>query len=304
MAKLNVDTLLNEAEQLLVDFSDSDITGNLVNREPPTPLMSNPIISNTNNKVVPPAVAPVVAPVVAPPLLTNNTGINNGSELVPLNDITGFSSESLDSPGIPTIANAHNVKLPSDPVDSASSDPRHSKNIARSERNANIQRAQRNRQIRQNRLPNGPPSKNGQPTRSSTRPSTRPPTRPPTRPANRSDNRANRSETSGVINKFKTKPAQSPSGDTTHNLNYEQLTQSNMSNDELVSPKTNKSDELKLCLKSKSTKIMGYSVPTSTLYFIIVLAIISIGLYFLTKPKKTKKSKKKTDKIDDEEDRE
>ena len=42
---------------------------------------------------------------------------------------------------------------------------------------------------------------------------------------------------------------------------------------------------------SHLTSIMGYSIPTCTLYFIAVLVIIAIGLYFLTgekkKPEKT-----------------
>ena len=37
---------------------------------------------------------------------------------------------------------------------------------------------------------------------------------------------------------------------------------------------------------SHLTNIMGYNIPTSTLYFIIVMIIIAVGLYFLTSERK------------------
>lgn len=45
--------------------------------------------------------------------------------------------------------------------------------------------------------------------------------------------------------------------------------------------------------KSHLTTFFGYSIPTSTLYFIIVLVLIAIGLYFLTAEKKKDKEKDK-----------
>ena len=43
------------------------------------------------------------------------------------------------------------------------------------------------------------------------------------------------------------------------------------------------------------TKIMGYSIPTSTLYFLAVLVVIAVILYFLTKEKEKPKKKKEKD---------
>ncbi|VBB17882.1 hypothetical protein YASMINEVIRUS_345 [Yasminevirus sp. GU-2018] len=45
-------------------------------------------------------------------------------------------------------------------------------------------------------------------------------------------------------------------------------------------------DDNKVALPSHLTNIFGYNIPTSTLYFIIVLVIIAVGLYFLTAERK------------------
>jgi hypothetical protein len=44
---------------------------------------------------------------------------------------------------------------------------------------------------------------------------------------------------------------------------------------------------------SHLTSIMGYNIPTSTLYFIIVLVAIAVGLYFMTTDRKKDKEKDK-----------
>lgn len=44
--------------------------------------------------------------------------------------------------------------------------------------------------------------------------------------------------------------------------------------------------------KSHMSSLLGYNIPTSTLYFIIVLVIIAVGLYFLTAEKKRDKDTK------------
>lgn len=46
-------------------------------------------------------------------------------------------------------------------------------------------------------------------------------------------------------------------------------------------------------LKSHMTSLMGYNIPTTTLYFIIVMIIIAVALYFLTAEKKRDKEKEK-----------
>jgi len=48
--------------------------------------------------------------------------------------------------------------------------------------------------------------------------------------------------------------------------------------------------------KSHLTSIFGYNIPISTLYFIIVLAIISVALYFLTGAKRKENKDKDKDK--------
>jgi hypothetical protein len=45
--------------------------------------------------------------------------------------------------------------------------------------------------------------------------------------------------------------------------------------------------------KSHMTSLMGYNIPTTTLYFIIVMCVIAIALYFLTAEKKKDKDKQK-----------
>lgn len=45
------------------------------------------------------------------------------------------------------------------------------------------------------------------------------------------------------------------------------------------------------------TTIFGYTLPTSTLYFIIALLMIAIGLYFVTSDKRKKKKKEDEDDI-------
>ena len=61
-----------------------------------------------------------------------------------------------------------------------------------------------------------------------------------------------------------------------------------------VDDKNNLSYEIDSSIKnSHMTSLMGYSIPSSTLYFIIVLIIIATGLYFLTSDKKKDKEKKK-----------
>lgn len=45
--------------------------------------------------------------------------------------------------------------------------------------------------------------------------------------------------------------------------------------------------------KSHMTSLMGYNIPTSTLYFIIVMVIIAVAVYFLTAEKKKDKEKEK-----------
>ena len=49
-------------------------------------------------------------------------------------------------------------------------------------------------------------------------------------------------------------------------------------------------------LKTHMTSLLGYNIPTSTLYFIIVMTIITTTFYFLTAKKKLDKNKDKIDK--------
>ena len=51
----------------------------------------------------------------------------------------------------------------------------------------------------------------------------------------------------------------------------------------------------KINVPSHLTTIFGYSIPTTTLYFIIILAIIAIALYFLTAEKKKSSKEKEAD---------
>ena len=80
------------------------------------------------------------------------------------------------------------------------------------------------------------------------------------------------------------------------------------SNNGTVTTQNDKSNvgDGKVTLPSHLTSIFGYNIPTSTLYFIIVLVIIAVGLYFLTaerkKPNKDgEKDKEKSKKTQDNE---
>jgi hypothetical protein len=48
------------------------------------------------------------------------------------------------------------------------------------------------------------------------------------------------------------------------------------------------------------TSLMGYAIPTTTMYFIFVLLIMAIGLYYWTSPQVEKSDKKKQKKKDDD----
>ena len=52
--------------------------------------------------------------------------------------------------------------------------------------------------------------------------------------------------------------------------------------------------------KSHMTSLMGYNIPTSTLYFIIVMCVVATALYFLTAEKKKDKDKDKQKKKETE----
>jgi len=52
------------------------------------------------------------------------------------------------------------------------------------------------------------------------------------------------------------------------------------------SNKSDDKDNILITQSSHLTNIMGYNIPTATIYFIIVLIVIAVGLYFLTAEKK------------------
>ena len=52
------------------------------------------------------------------------------------------------------------------------------------------------------------------------------------------------------------------------------------------------------------TSLMGYSIPTATLYFIFVMLLIAFGIYYLTSPAKKPEPKKKEHKNEHDQDKE
>lgn len=79
------------------------------------------------------------------------------------------------------------------------------------------------------------------------------------------------------------------------NIDDNDTNDTNNANSTIICASSNDNDEKISLIQTKShlTSIFGYFVPTTTLYFILVLVIMAVGLYFLTGEKKKDKDKDK-----------
>lgn len=313
MDSSNINALINMADKALVDFDSSDLSGNLGDRVPPVIPAASTTPSNIQNTEGG----------------TSNQGISNqGGVSNTTVEFTDSMADSLDSPDAPV-----GIRVPRDPVDSVSSaDTRTAPRSVtgsggphRDMQNQNRPSAQQVRQRRPTypashpplRVPNNRPSpeqtmrsiatrhnlqggQGGQPNQPQgqggqlvrqVRPPTRPPNPAPAQPAQPA--KAAQPVQSGHFGKS----AQDDAGiiDPNQPVQPDQSDQSQQAE----AP----AGDVTPVLPDHMTSLMGYSIPTNTLYLILVLVLIAVGLYFWTAPP-AKKDKNKKKKKDDEEENE
>jgi hypothetical protein len=305
MDNSNINQLLNAADQALVDFSDSDLSGNVGDRSPA-------VISTHQSE---PAQANPAA--TLPSQLGGIGGI--GSSMIGFTDSMG---DSLDSPDIP-------IRVPKDPIDSVSSSDmsrvqappsrlpvqappsrppvqappsrqpvqsRPPQPAPRRMPDHRVQQTMRNIAAR-HQVPNGDP-----------RPSQRQgvPQRQGSPQRRSSPGPAGASEGQGQARPPVQQSAPAPTPVPVQNT--PDLDQGGIidPNDPNVNALVDANVDVPNvpAIPDHMTSLMGYSIPTSTLYFILVLLLIAVGLYFLTTPPAPKEDKKKKKKDDEEEEEE
>ena len=335
MDSSNIDNLISMADQAMIDFSDSDLSGNIGDRSPE--------MSSAHT-------APS-APASIPSIISSKTS----------GDFTDSMADSLDSPEVPA-----GIRVPQDPTDSISSSSMTNAQTSRSVGSVPITRSKQVNQPSHQPSHQYPQQQMRQPTKQVSRPQdnsryvpvAQPPLRMPnprasveqtmrniatrhnlqgtSAPQTRLQNVQNMQSAQTVQNSRQMNPIDGqrrtvapvnpqPKQIGSDNNQQVQNNPDQLANDQLDDPINpqdinqlddqidgqnngpnngpNNDSNVNTNLPDHMMSVMGYAIPIATLYLILILVMIAVGLYFWTAPptpkKEDKKKKEKDSKKDD-----